>query len=691
MIPGTLISNAVAPAVAQTMLHFVWQGFTLWVLALCVLHALRATAPQIRYATFCVLLVLLAICPLVTFGIVFHRPTPGPSIGRPAETLPAPDLSTALSRPPAHGPPVWTSATTALVARLERGQGWLVAIWFGGVILFATRLALAAAGVARIKSRRRTLSPDCACVVDRIARRLAFRRRPAVYVVDDLPQAIAVGLFKPLVLLPASWLCKLPPEVMEIVIAHELAHLRRWDLAVNLFQRVVECVLFYHPVVWWCSKRMRIEREMCCDALAVGVVGNRAQYAKALTYLADQRMASTQPLLVAGIGGPRMVLLERIRQVLGLATQKRGPFYGTTCAAAGAVAASIVWLTGVAVFYASSRSAAIDDETTAAVRLAVPEPRLPAESGNGLVANEGMTGRIRFGAATEGIEVPSEQNKISLPSYTIEPPDILFIEAIRVVPKPPYHIQAADVLRIQVAGGLPTSPQGGGSKGDEYLVDPAGRIDLGPLYGGKVKVAGLTQDEATDAIQQALAKYLKDPHVSVQMLQSAALQPITGEHLVAPDGRVSLGIYGQIYVAGMTLEEAKTAIDAQLGKHLDIPNASVSVFAYNSKVYYVVTEGASGDTVARFPITGNETVLDALSLMPGLRSLSTKRIWIARPMPGGSATDVVLPVNWEEISSGAYRGQNYQVFPGDRIFIAEKSGLAKVAAPTETRATRPAH
>ena len=289
-----------------------------------------------------------------------------------------------------------------------------------------------------------------------------------------------------------------------------------------------------------------------------------------------------------------------------------------------------------------------------------------------------------------GERIPTEKDKTTLPSYVIEPPDILFIEAIRVVPKPPYHIQATDVLIIQLAGGFPTESSGGGPTGDQYLVDPAGRIDLGPLYGGKIKVSGLSEDQAAAIIQKTLSKDLKDPQISVQLAQSAAMQPITGEHLVAPDGRVNLGTYGLVYVAGMTLEETKAAIDAQLAGRLDNPDVSVSVFAYNSKVYYVVTEGAGlGDTVARFPITGNETVLDALTQVNGLSRVSSKRIWIARPMPGGSACDAILPVNWKEITAGGATATNYQVFPGDRIFIAEDkliaidSTLNRMVAPFE--------
>jgi polysaccharide export outer membrane protein len=114
------------------------------------------------------------------------------------------------------------------------------------------------------------------------------------------------------------------------------------------------------------------------------------------------------------------------------------------------------------------------------------------------------------------------------------------------------------------------------------------------------------------------------------------------------------------------------------------------VFSYNSKVYYVVTEGAGfGDNVARFPVTGNETVLDAISQINGLSRLSSKDIWIARPAPSGVGCDQVLPVDIAAIMKGGSTATNYQLLPGDRVFIAQDSMVAfdsligKITAPFE--------
>jgi len=277
-----------------------------------------------------------------------------------------------------------------------------------------------------------------------------------------------------------------------------------------------------------------------------------------------------------------------------------------------------------------------------------------------------------------------ELAKVSLPPYVIEPPDILLIDALRIVPKPPFRIQSFDSLQVIVEGTLLEQPING-----IYVVEPGGLLDLGPSY-GKVAVGGKSLDEAQDAVFRHLKRVLREPQVSLTLAQAAGQQQVAGEHLVGPDGTINLGTYGNVYVTGMTLAEAKEAIESQLDKFLDAPLVSVDVFSYNSKVYYVITEGAGqGDNVARFPVTGNETVLDAIAQINGLSKLSSKEIWIARPAPSGIGCDQVLPVDIDAIMRGGATATNYQLLPGDRVFIAQDPWIAfngvieKVTAPFE--------
>ena len=280
--------------------------------------------------------------------------------------------------------------------------------------------------------------------------------------------------------------------------------------------------------------------------------------------------------------------------------------------------------------------------------------------------------------------VPSELRKTSLPTYIVEPPDILLIDAVKLVPKPPYRIQSLDVLQIVVVGTLLGQDIAG-----QFVVDPSGTVDLGPAY-GKVNIAKQSVEEATKSIDTHLRRILRDPQVSIVLSQSSGMPQIAGEYLIAPDGTINLGTYGTVFVAGLTLAEVKDAVEVQLSKVLRDPRVGVDVLAYNSKVFYIVSQGAGlGDGVTRVPITGNETVLDAIANVNGLSRLASKKIWIARPAPSGQKCDQILPVSWGDTTAGGSTATNYQILPGDRVFIAEDKFIAmdtaitKITAPFE--------
>jgi polysaccharide biosynthesis/export protein len=279
--------------------------------------------------------------------------------------------------------------------------------------------------------------------------------------------------------------------------------------------------------------------------------------------------------------------------------------------------------------------------------------------------------------------IPRELCKTVLPAYTIEPPDILMIDAIHVVPKPPYRLRTLDVLTLQVQGTPPDAPLQG-----TVAIEPGGFIRLGPSY-GSLRIAGMTVEEAQNAIQKHLLAFLKATVVSATLADIGSKQQIAGQHLVGPDGTVTLGSYGSIPVVGMTIAQAKQAVEQHLAQYLEDPEVSLDVYAYNSRVYYVITQGAGlGDGVFKFPITGNETVLDAISQIRGLEQVSSKRIWIARPSDTPAQVQT-FPVQWNEITANGAACTNYQILPGDRVFIAEDklvatdTLLAKIIAPME--------
>jgi len=286
-------------------------------------------------------------------------------------------------------------------------------------------------------------------------------------------------------------------------------------------------------------------------------------------------------------------------------------------------------------------------------------------------------------AVAPPVAMPRELNKVVLPTYTIEPPDILVIEAIHIVPRSPYSLRTADVLAINVINTLPDAPIAGA-----FAIQPGGVVNLGMPYGA-AKVSGMTVEQAQAEVKRVISLQVREPVVTISLLEMAGKQQIAGQHLVGMDGTVTLGSYGSVPVVGMTLAQAKAAIEAHLRQFLEDPEVAVDVFAYNSRVYYVITQGAGlGDGVTRFPITGNETVLDAIANINGLTQVSSKKIWIARPV-AHSGEIQVLPVDWLGITANGSTMTNYQVLPGDRIFVAEDAmvafdtHLAKILAPLQ--------
>ncbi|WP_166832013.1 polysaccharide biosynthesis/export family protein [Thalassoroseus pseudoceratinae] len=315
-------------------------------------------------------------------------------------------------------------------------------------------------------------------------------------------------------------------------------------------------------------------------------------------------------------------------------------------------------------------------------------------------------------------DVPRELQKTSLPEYRIEPPDILLIEAVHNVRTPETPLRTGDIIKVSLGNPEPLDlPEQGGNPIEqqfkaqleaqfkfvdgEFLIQPDGTIELGPIY-GKVKVAGMSLQQAKVAITNHLKTYTKnamgqpvgirDPLVAVTLPNPQGPQAITGPHLVRPDGTVSLGIYGNVHVAGRTLDEAKYIIETQLSQYIEDPRINVDVTTYNSKVIYVITDGGGfGEQVVRLPVTGNETVLDAIAQIQGLSQVSSKRMWVARPAPSpeGDQCAHVMDVNWREITREGITTTNYQLFPGDRVYIqadsliATDNALSKLFAPIE--------
>jgi bla regulator protein blaR1 len=281
-----------------TLLHFIWQGALIGLLYAGLLQLTRHAQARTRYNLAVVTLAALAIAPPLTFTYLAIQTLGGvpASPGSGADML----VMTAQSA---------ASATHVAGYWLY----WVVGAWLAGVLVFGSRMVIGWRYLTRLRrTADRAAADHLHPVMRQVADKLGILRDIGLAVSSRIDSPVVIGWFKPLVLLPPSIIAGLPARQLEMVLAHELAHIRRFDHLVNLFQAIVETLLFYHPVVRWVSRRIRIERENACDDLAVAVTDNRLAYVEMLATLEKLRRPAPQLVLALNDGQ----ILSRIRRLV---------------------------------------------------------------------------------------------------------------------------------------------------------------------------------------------------------------------------------------------------------------------------------------------------------------------------------------------------------------------------------------
>ena len=298
--------------VGWTLIHFVWQGAVLAIAGACALRLCRHRSANARYAIALVVLAAMVASPVISVRVLVARdwmrapvPTASQTVRVPAGTSTAARSWTNEGAFPMHA--VWTRVDTAIPV--------IVLVWLAGVAALIVRMAGGLWYVRRLQVR--ALAAEASrwqTAADQMGSKLGLRT--AVHVVEsalvDVPAA--VGWLRPVILLPIAALANLTTFQIEAILAHELIHIRRHDYLVNLAQTIAETLLFFHPGVWWVSHQIRVEREHCCDDVAVEMCGDPVDYAAALAELEAWRSRGTT-LALAATNGP---LTNRVRRVLNV-------------------------------------------------------------------------------------------------------------------------------------------------------------------------------------------------------------------------------------------------------------------------------------------------------------------------------------------------------------------------------------
>lgn len=344
-------------AVAMALVHFAWQGAVLGFVVWMALVIARDAKPQTRYLIACLGLLLCAVLPIAQFLLSW-------SSDALVETV---STAAALGSGPAFyrmAEPAWYMQPVLPQPMLP----FVLALWFTGVAVFSLRLLFGLRWVARTRHNALRLGDErLQGLLDELLPRMRMQRAVMLRLCPRIDSPVAIGLLRPLVLFPIGLASQLSTDAVQALLAHELAHIKRHDYLVNLLQRVVETLLFYHPVVWWLSGKIRQEREHIADDLAAQALGSPRRMALALSQLSEWQPAI--PLLANAAHGGQ--LMKRITRLI----KPQHKAFGWK-AAVPALALALICLTAVAkqsvsmlAAGASAHSAdARNDETFAVVR-----------------------------------------------------------------------------------------------------------------------------------------------------------------------------------------------------------------------------------------------------------------------------------------------------------------------------------
>ncbi|TWU12093.1 Regulatory protein BlaR1 [Symmachiella macrocystis] len=352
----TLLDNALAVRWLITLLNFLWQGAAIGGLIVIAGTHLRGASARLRYASYSTALLSLPVCVVFTFFVVdvpaswqsrshIVSPANTPAMSSPSlQPVPASSPSVQLETTEATGASllsnrvVSNSETIKVVAddktaanndsilslwpsppMLSRAAEWFVVAYVVGVVCFLLRLCTALWAGRRLRIGTTNITdPKLLELIADQADRVRLKCVPVVAYCERVAVPTVVGVLRPMVLLPMSLMTGLSPDDFAAIIRHELAHIRRYDLWMNLLQRIIESLLFFHPIVWFISRRLSAEREVCCDELVVSSGCEPLHYAGALLRVAELCVVSRQSdvTVLAATGDSKTLLERRIKRLM---------------------------------------------------------------------------------------------------------------------------------------------------------------------------------------------------------------------------------------------------------------------------------------------------------------------------------------------------------------------------------------
>jgi len=311
-----LFSERLTHALGWTLLHALWQGTLAALVVVALLTVLlHRSSSTIRYFVALTTLFTTFCVTVVTFLVLYHRDAPATQAVRtvvnpvivtpPSAYLPTDPIHKLMPRP----------AAPTFVRYFNQHLPSIVVVWLLGITVLALRLLGGLAYVQRLRHYQSQPLPSAwQQRLHQLSQQIRVSRPVRLAESSLVKVPLVIGYFKPLILLPIGTITGMPAIQVEAILAHELAHIRRLDYLVNLFQSVMEIIFFYHPAIWWLSGCVREEREHCCDDTAIATCGDSLIYAKALANLEALHLQA--PALAMALTGRSGSLLNRIERFM---------------------------------------------------------------------------------------------------------------------------------------------------------------------------------------------------------------------------------------------------------------------------------------------------------------------------------------------------------------------------------------
>jgi beta-lactamase regulating signal transducer with metallopeptidase domain len=319
-------------AIAWTLIHFCWQAAAIAAAYRLISVAIARRSSQARYLVSLSALLLMLGVSVFTFAWEMRTDSTATSIASSAANLrasiaadfprsAAPGSAAQDSAVPSSAAPGTVTADQAPTAprlTLATLLPWIDGLWLIGVFALSVRSLGGWWYLRRLRLASTIEAPGAVVAAfERISRVLELSRAVTLRLSTAIDSPMTMGTLRAIVLLPLSAVTLLGPEELEVVLAHELAHVRRADFFWNILQTIAETLFFFHPAVWWLSARIRHERELCCDDLALKICPNPVIYAHALVHLEEQRSRHLRFAMALDGHQSHATLLTRVARTLG--------------------------------------------------------------------------------------------------------------------------------------------------------------------------------------------------------------------------------------------------------------------------------------------------------------------------------------------------------------------------------------